>query len=182
MIATRQNTDMRSQHKRGMSEIIVTMLMISLVMGLAVVIWGVSRSLINEEIEGAQSCFGNFGGVQISKQYTCINSTANEIKVSISVGDIDSVDGVLVSVSGDSGAKSFTITNGSTFSYVKPFGGSYGGSLSVPGKNSALTYVIHRTNMGVSDADSITIAPIISSNQCEASDSLQGIDDCLLSA
>lgn len=165
-----------------MSEVVVTMLMIAMVMGLAVVIWGVSRSLVNEQIQDASDCFGNYGKVEISKQYTCVNSTANEIKVSVSVGDIDGVDGILVSISGDSGAKSFAIQNGTTYSYVKPFGGSYGRILSVPGKNSALTYIVNRITMGVADADSVTIAPIINSNQCEASSSLQGIDDCLLSA
>ncbi len=168
--------------KRGMSEVVITMLMIAMVMGLGVVIWAVSKSLVNNEIEGAKSCFGNFGAVTISKQYTCVNSSSNEVKVSISIGDIDNVGSILVSVSGDSGAKSFKLTNASSFSYVKPFGGSYGGTLTVPVKNSALTYIINRSIMGVSDADSVSIAPIINENQCEVSDSLQGIDDCLLSA
>ena len=168
-------------NKRGLSELITTILMIAMVMGLAVVVWGVSRSLVNDKINQAQSCFGNFNQITISKQYTCINSTSTEVKTSLSVGDV-TIDGILVSISGASGAKSFTINNGSSFSYVKPYGGSYGNSLTLPTKNSALTYLINYNTIGILDADSITIAPVINGKQCDVSDSLSKIDSCLLSA
>lgn len=167
--------------KKAISEIISTLLIVALVMALSAVIWSVSKGLVSERIDESTSCFGNFGKVAISKQYTCVNTTSNEIRASLSVGEIE-IDGILVSVSGDSGAKSFELKNNKSYSYVKNYNGNYGGNLTLPGKNSALTYIINRDTMGVSDADSLSIAPIINNNQCEVSDTLSNIDNCLLSA
>lgn len=172
---------MKFYNKKGLSEVVTAILMIALVMSLGVVIWSVSKNLVTEKLSKSSSCFGNFNQVTIGKQYSCVNFTSNETKVSLNVGDVD-IEGILVSISGNSGAKSFTIKSGSSFTYVKPYNGAYGASLSLPGKNSGLTYVVSNINIGVSDANSVAIAPIISGNQCEASDSLNKMDNCLLSS
>ena len=177
MNATRQDTDMKFYNKRGLSELVTSILMIALVMSLGVIIWTVSKNLVSEKLDKSSSCFGNFNEITIGKQYSCVNFTSNETKVSLNVGNID-IEGILVSISGNSGAKSFIIKANSSFSYVKMYNGAYGASLSLPGKNSGLTYVVSNINIGVSDADSVAIAPIISGNQCEVSDSINELGSC----
>ncbi len=165
--------------KKGISGIVATVIMIALVVGVTAIVWVVINNLITDQIGSTESCFGSFGEVTLNKQYTChdLNPLINEIKFSINIDDLN-VDSVLVSISGESGAKSFEIKNSSTYSYVKMFSGSYGGALQLPEKNAALTYIVNLTGSGVSDAKSIKIAPIINDNQCEVSDSIIEVSSC----
>ena len=168
------------KNKKGLSQIIATMIMIVLVVVITAVVFNVVNNLINEQIESSESCFGNFGKITINKQYTCYDLNSNELQFSISIGDVD-IDGFLASVSGRSGSKSFEIKDES-INFVKMYNGLYGETIKPPGKNSGLTYVINLSEINIEDLNSITIAPIIDGNQCEVSDSLSGIDDCRLLA
>mgnify|MGYP001570209919 CR=1 FL=1 len=168
---------MAIKNKKGVSTIIATVIMIALVISITAIVWGVINNLIGTQIASSESCFGNFGKVKLSKQYTCINSTPGEVRFALSIGDI-SVDSILVALAGNSGSKSFEVKNAAAFPYVKMYNGAYGGSLSLPGKNSGLTYVIDISALGVSDANSIKISPIIKGNQCEVSDSVDEIGSC----
>lgn len=163
--------------KRGISTIIATVIMIALVIILISTLWVVINNLIGEQIASSESCFGNFGKINFNKQYTCYDSSLNEIQFAINIEDID-VESVLVSVSGQSGTKSFEVKNGSIYSYVKMFGGIYGGALQLPEKNAGLTYVIDLGIIGIPNAASIKIAPVISGTQCEVSDSITSIGNC----
>tara|TARA_Y100000034_G_scaffold130823_1_gene190254 strand:- start:2302 stop:2835 length:534 start_codon:yes stop_codon:yes gene_type:complete len=165
------------KNKKGVSGIIATVIMIGLVIAIAAILWSVVNNLIGEQVSSSESCFGNFGKVTLNKQYVCKDSIANEIQFAINIGDID-VDSALVSVSGQSGTKSFEIKNSTTYSYVKMFGGSYGGALQLPGENAGLTYVVGLTTLGITDATSIKIAPVLNGNQCEVSDSITSIGSC----
>lgn len=166
------------KNKKGLSQIIATMIMIVLVLGAASIVFGVVNNLISEEIENSESCFGNFGKVTINNQYTCYDSDSNEIRFLVNVGDIK-IDGFLVSVAGKSGAKSFEIKN-NAINFVRIYNGVYGGAINPPKENSGLTYFVNLSEMDIEDADSVTIAPIIDGTQCEVSDSLAGIDNCKL--
>ena len=161
--------------KKGISGIVATVIMIALVVGITAILWGVVSNLVKDQISSSESCFGNFGEVTLNKQYTCTNS--NEIQFAMNIGDII-IDSAIVSVSGQSGAKSFEIKNNLTYSYVKMYGGSYGEILQLPEKNAGLTYVINLAGIGITDATSIKIAPIINGNQCEVSDSILDISNC----
>lgn len=165
------------KNHRGISGIVAMVIMIALVVGITATVWVVVNNLVKGQIGSSESCFGNFGEVGLNKQYTCYDSSLSEIQFAIKIGDI-SIDSALVSVSGKSGSKSFEIKNNSTYSYVKMYGGSYGGTLQLPAKNAGLTYIINLTGIGITDAKSIKIAPIINSNQCEVSDSVLEINNC----
>jgi len=171
---------MKIGNQKGLSQIIATMMIIMLVLGATAIVFNVVTNLIKEETESSESCFGNFGKVTINKQYTCHNFSSNEIQFLINIGDVD-IAGLLISVSGNSEAKSFEITN-ETISFVKTYKGSYGDVINPPNKNSGLTYIVNLSEMGIGSADSITIAPIIEDQQCGVSDSLSGIDNCKLLA
>lgn len=162
--------------KKAISGIVATVIMIALVVGVISILWVVVSNLVKEQIGSSEACFGNFGKVTLNKQYTCYNSGSNEIEFAMSIGDI-TIDSVIVSVSGKSGAKSFEVKNES-YSYVRMYSGSYGGTLQLPDKNAGLTYVINLAGIGIADAKSIRIAPIINSNQCEVSDSILEINNC----
>ena len=165
------------KNRKGVSTVIATVIMIALVIAVTAIVCGVINNLIGTQIESSESCFGNFGKVKLNKQYTCLNSSSDEAQFSLSIGDI-SVDSVLVALAGNSGSKSFELKNASSFAYARMYSGSYGGSLTMPGKNSGLTYVVDLSSLGVSDANSIRISPIIKGNQCEVSDSIEEIGSC----
>lgn len=171
---------MKIENQKGISQIIATMLMIVLVLGATSIVFSVVNNLVQDEIESSESCFGNFGKVTINKQYTCQDFDSNEFQFLINVGDVN-IGGLLVSVSGNSGTKSFKITN-EAMSFVKTYNGLYGQVVNPPNKNSGLTYIINLSEISVGGVDSITIAPIMENNQCEVSDSLSGIDNCKLLA
>ena len=171
---------MKIENQKGISQILATMIMIVLVLGAASIVFSVVRNLVSEEVKSSESCFGNFGKITINKQYTCRDFDSNEIQFLINVGDVN-IDGFLVSVSGNSGAKSFKITD-EAISFVRTYNGLYGEVINPPNENSGLTYFVNLNEINIGDADSITIAPIIEGVQCEISDSLSGIDDCRLLA
>ncbi|MBS3071116.1 hypothetical protein J4407_02340 [Candidatus Pacearchaeota archaeon] len=168
-------------NKKGISEVIVSIIMIALVMGLIAIVWAFSTTFVKERLEVSGSCFGNYGEIQINKQYTCYDSSNDEVQVSVSVWNAE-IDGVLVSVSGVSGSKSFEIKSGSSYSYVKKLGGVYGESLNPPEKNSGVTYIVDAGALSITDADIVKIAPIIEGNQCDVSDTADNIGDCSLLA
>ncbi|HED05111.1 MAG TPA: hypothetical protein ENI61_00320 [Ignavibacteria bacterium] len=165
------------KNRRGISGIVAMVIMIALVIGITATVWVVVSNLVKGQIGSSESCFGNYGEVSLDKAYTCYDSSLNETQFEITLGDI-SIDSVLVSVSGKSGSKSFKIKNNITYSYVKMYGGSYGGVLQLPAKNAGLTYVVNLAGIGIIDSKSIKIAPIINSNQCEVSDTVTELNNC----
>lgn len=166
-------------NKKGVSPIIATMVIIIMVMVIAGIAYSFVSGLIQGQIEGSESCFGNFQEVSINKGFTCEDTTNGEVQFFISLGDLE-VSGILVSLEGVSGGKSFKISNGASFQYLKNYGGVYGEIINVPGKNSGTTYVVDLTSLGISGLKSIKIAPEIGGNQCEVSDSISAIGNCAL--
>jgi len=163
------------QNKRGLSTVVATVILIALAMTIVMVVWGVVVPLIKNQLKQTESCFGVFEKVTIGSMYTCYDFSSNEFQFSIDIGDID-VDEVVVLISGEGITKSFRITNEEQ---VIPYLGYYlsdSESVKLPEKNAGLTY----TARGFPDKpDLIQIAPVINGKQCEVSDSLSEIDNCL---
>jgi flagellin-like protein len=158
--------------KRGISEIITTVIMIGLVLALIAIVWAVVNSLVTGKLKSSQSCFGNFNLITINSQYTCYNLTSGEFDFSIARGDVD-VDKVIVSISAKATLRGYPIPG--NYTDVKMYGGSYSSPVSLPDKNGGFTYV---TNDFSSAPDSIKIAPVINGNQCDVSDELDKIENC----
>lgn len=165
------------KNKKAVSGVIETVIMIALVIAITAIVWGVINNLVGSQIKSSESCFGNFGKVKFDKQYTCVDTSGGEAQISLSIGDIE-IDSLLIALSGNSASKSFELKNASTFAYVKMYNGTYSESLTLPGKNSGLTYVVDLSNLGVADASSIKISPIIKGNQCDISDSIDELESC----
>jgi len=166
------------KNKKAVSGVITTIIMIALVLAVTAVLWISINSLVNKEIDSTQSCFGNFGKINLNEKYTCRNpsgNNSNEIEFGLSVGDI-TIDGILVSISGESATKGFEIKDGESIAGIKMFNGTT--TLNLPDSNSGLTYIVDLTTIGIVDASSIRIAPIIGGNQCDVSDSITSIGSC----
>lgn len=163
-------------NKKGISNIIATLLLIVLTVVLVVIVWTVINSLVSQKISQSSACFGNYNTVTLNGQYTCFNSTTNSLQFSLNIGDI-SVDGVLVTLSSPSQSKSITLTN---IPQQIPNLAYYNGTslVALPGENSGTTYYYNWS--GSDTPDSIQIAPIVKGQQCATSDTLTTIDNCLL--
>jgi len=161
--------------KKGISGVITVVLMIALVMAAAAIVWGIVNSTLKDQVEGAKSCFGNFNKVTINPIYTCYDSTAKTVQFSLSIGDID-VDEVLVGISSAGASGSYTLTNIDQQGIGLTLYPS-GGEVKLPGKNAGLTYV---ASGYTSKPDLIQIIPVIAGQQCEVSDTISGIESCLL--
>ncbi len=165
--------------KRGLSTIIATLLIVLLTLVLAGMVWGIVSNLVQNRLEESSSCLEVFGKINLDDQYTCYNATSKEFRFSISQEDVFLEDAlILISVEGQTkslyiGEKNRTVTN------LRPFGGNYGGNVSLPGRNAGLTYVYNITGAGFSSKpDKVEIAPIAKDKQCDKSDSLVEIDVC----
>ncbi len=163
------------KNNRGVSEIIITLIMIGLVLVATAIVWGAVNGVIKGKIDSSKSCFGNFGKVVIEKKYTCYNSDSpRNVRIALSVGDAE-IEGILVSISNKDVTESFKLTNvEQTIEGVTYFDGST--LVKIPDKNSGKTYKY--TWSPVLGPKSIQIAPIINGNQCDVSDTLSSIDDC----
>lgn len=168
---------LRSKSKKGLSTIVITVILIALSMAAIVLVWGFVNNLVKGQIKSSESCFGNYDKVQINGQYTCYKrvGTNYNLRFSLIIGDID-VDKVIVSISSESAVKSFEITNtNQTISGLEMYSPE-DTNVILPGKNSGLTYNV--TTLFSEKIDSIQIAPVINDDLCEVSDSISEIEDC----
>ncbi len=160
-------------NNKGISGVVAAVLMIALVMVVAVIVWVVVRNIVQGQIGTVESCFGVYDKVTLNDQYTCYNSDTDEFQFSIKVTDID-IEKVIVSISSEGSTNSYTLTNEEQeIDGLEPYP-SGSGDVVLPGKNAGLTYITDITTK----PDLIQIAPVVSGQQCEVSDSLSEIDDC----
>lgn len=165
------------KNKKGISEIIITVIMIGLVLAAAAIVWGVVNSIISGKIKNTESCFGNFGKININSQYVCYDDTAKTFQFSLEVADVSDIDKILVSISGTGATKTFTLNTTGKVDNLANFGSTGFGTdtITIPSKNEGKSYI---TNFFVSKPDSIKIAPVIKGQQCDPSDTLNEISYC----
>src|SRR3990170_8991358 len=152
-----------TKNKKGVSAVIGTVILIALTIGVVAIVWAVVSNLVEENISSSESCFGVFGKVTLNPRYTCYNNTAgagaDELWFSISVGDIEKVDDILVAISGGGTTTSFKILedNPAELSYypgrTRPVG--------IPGEGQGLTYIYELPASFTQAPDRIEIAFII---------------------
>ncbi len=164
-----------NKNKRGVSAIIVTVILVALVMTAGAVVWAMVNNLIKGQTEGAESCLNVLNKVTINGLYTCYDKTGNNVHFSINIGDVD-IDEVVVVISSAGATKSYTLTN---YDQTIPGLGPYpsgSGSVKLPEKNGGKTYIASGFTEG---PDSIRIAPIIAGKQCDTSDEMFQIENCI---
>ena len=164
--------------KKGLSEVVSVVLILALVVALVGIVWSVVNGLVEDNLSKS-GCFETFGKVTINNDYTCYNSTSNELQFSISVGDIN-LDELLIGVSAAGTSASFKLNSGITQVANLVTYPDRSTNVKLPGKNSGLTYIFNMGAAGLSGpAESIRIAPVIGNDQCEVSDAIEEIDNCL---
>ena len=62
------------KNKKGISAVVGSVLMVVLVMVLTAMIWVSVKNVVEEELEGVQSCLGNYDKITLNNRYTCYNS------------------------------------------------------------------------------------------------------------
>jgi len=96
-------------NKKGLSEIVITLIIVALTVVSVVVVWTFLNTLITKQIGNSESCFGNYNKVILDKKNVCYNNDG-KVRFAISIGEVD-VSGVLVSISDSTNSKTFKITN-----------------------------------------------------------------------
>jgi len=160
--------------KKGMSEVVTTILMVGLVLALIAIVWNVINNMVSSQIHETEACFGNFDKITINRAYTCYNLPTNETYFSINVEDIN-LDEIFI-VIGSKGVTnsiilSSTITN---ITGVTNYEDNSSGVIA-PAANHGKTYIY----AGLKTApDYIRISPVISGEKCQQSDSFENIEAC----
>jgi hypothetical protein len=165
------------KNKKAISGIVATVFMIALVIAIAGIVWVVVNNLVSEELEEAGTCLEVLGEITINPQYTCYNSSSEELRFSIGRSDV-AIETIVVSISGEGTTNSYEISstpenvNGLRF---------YNGTqeIYIPDENEGFTYILS-SDEGLGRPDTIRIFPVIKGRQCDASDTISEISDCLL--
>jgi len=165
-------------NKKAISGVVAAVIMIALVIAIGGVVWVVVSNLVSEQLEEAGTCLDVLGEVTINPKYTCYNSSEKHLQVSVGVGDIV-IDKVILAVSGKGTTKSYEISKIHQEITDLTF---YNGSLItwLPEQNEGFTYILDTESQNLGRPDSVIIYPIIKGRQCDASDTLSEISDCLL--
>lgn len=175
----RKSTIFLTKNRKGLSTIVITVILIALSLAAVVLVWGVVNNMIKKQIGSSEACFGNYNKVKLNAEYTCyerVSLSNYSLRFSLSVGDIK-IDKIIVSVASASAVNGYEITNiAQNISRLSmyPSGLIW---VSLPGTNSGLSYKADEFSSGI---DSIKIAPVINGNQCETSDSITEIENCAL--
>jgi hypothetical protein len=160
--------------KRGLSAVVETVIMIALALAVVSIIWVVVNNLVTGKLGEAESCFGVFDKISINPEYTCYNSTENELQFSITLGELN-VEDILVSIYGNGATTSFKINEDAPSELRYLNGTSPAG---IPDENQGRTYVYSLSPSFTKAPDSLEIAPIINGKLCEGPGPLQQFDSC----
>ncbi len=158
-------------NKKALSSVIAIFLITLLTITAATIIWNVVNKSVDEGLAEAKSCYDLIGKVSIDSKYTCYDSTNDEMRVFITVGDIE-LEELIIVVSGDTFGNTYVLTD--EVSLIENIEYSSGDLVKLPEKNSGETYVI----AGVDEEPlSIEIAPKLEGKLCEG-DKFTAIGEC----
>ena len=163
-----------AKRKKGMSEVVTTVLMIGLLLGLVSIVWVTINNLVSKEIKTTQTCFGNFDKLALNEAYTCYNLTTKEFYFSLSVGDIP-LDNIIIMIGGEGTTNSINLNStSSALANVRNYPSNTSG-VTAPASNSGKTYIYSGLDVA---PDYIRISPVIGGEKCQESDALTNIEAC----
>ncbi|MBS3094958.1 type IV pilin [Candidatus Pacearchaeota archaeon] len=162
--------------KKGLSDVISTVLLITLTVVLIGVVWVIVGGIVKDKTIAGTSCLDLFEKVKLNEEFTCYDAGTNTLRVSVDITDLD-VDGILFSVSDLIKSKSFEIKKEpSNVDGVSAYDSSP--EVSLPNANDGKDYLVSLSFFGITNPTSVKIAPKINGNQCEVSDSLDELKLC----
>ena len=169
--------------KKGLSGIVVTMILILLTIAVAVIVWTVVRNLVEKETQRGEACFGIFEKVTFNNRYTCYNYSSKEFQFSINIAEVE-LDEAIILILEASGSKKFKIKKDEeVIDNLRYYSGTYGTPVKLPDKDGGTTYVFNWTDALYPGSekyapDQIKISPIINKKSCGVSDSVTEIVNC----
>ncbi|MDP3986615.1 MAG: hypothetical protein Q8P81_00110 [Nanoarchaeota archaeon] len=165
------------KNKRGLSIVIATLLMVATTVAVSALVWTITQNLVIKETQGAKECFDLFEKVVFDDKYTCYNRTWNQLHFSIEVKDVE-IEKAIIGISDIVTSINIELNNSaSQITGLTMYNGS--GEISLPEKNSGLTYILNLNETSLSsNLSSLRIAPIIDETQCEVSDSIKTFPKC----
>jgi len=164
--------------KKGLSQVVSTVILIALSIALAAGVLTIVRSYVTGSLDSASSCNDILEKIIINPDYTCFDPITNSTLISISRSEFD-LDSLLVSVSYEDSSTQFNLKGSpQNISGIKYYvqGGSPEGSVALPKKESGKTYCYNAT---LTAPSLIEIAPKRGTNQCQVVDSFKEIPVCL---
>lgn len=173
-----ENLKFKMKTKKGVSGVISMLLIVLLVFVAVGILWATISSLIKNKTGESESCFGNFGKMEINSKYTCYNSSSNETVFSIERKDID-LDELLISISSEGQSHSIELLITSRDDLEELTNNKRLDDVILPKKNSGSIYYLNMNMISFqTKPTSIKIAPVINGHQCEVIDTLNIIEDC----
>lgn len=163
--------------KRGLSGIVSIVIVIALVMAAGILVWNFVDDSLSERMGSTESCYNARNKLELDNDYTCYNSTEEELRVSISVDDIE-LEGLLISVSSETGSDTYELSSeAEDLTNIKNYP-SKKGTVMVPGKDSGRVYTIKGLDYVDRSSMSIEVSPIVDGNQCDPVDSIKNVYSC----
>jgi hypothetical protein len=162
---------------KGLSQVVSTVLLILLSIVSIAVIWGVVNSFVENRLEGANSCLEILDQVKISSDWTCYNSSSNQMLISIEINNAD-ITSVIFGISSGEESSVFRILNESSLvervqEYSLKATGNY--SISLPSREGGKTYIFDNIT---EIPEKITISAQVGKKQCGTSDYLENVYIC----
>jgi len=146
-------TNSLKMHKRGLSAVIATVLLIMLTVGAVALIAGVIIPFVKNQLDTSKKCFEVIDQISIVQGvYTCYNSSNTEIMIKRASKNFE-LKGFLVSLSNKSSSQVYRIYNNSETSGVRMHSGEQ--ILKIPDIGGAYTYRF------LSSGDYVSVAPIL---------------------
>ncbi len=164
--------------KKGVSEIIVTVILIGIGIGAVAIVGSLVNNMLSGKMKETTSCSGIYDQVKINKEYTCYKvddliSKKYNLTVSIGIGDIE-IEGLKMVIKANGTIKSFDLTNEpKIISGIMLSNGTT--SVYTPNSNEGFSYLIMNLDYA---PDSIAIAPVREGKLCQESDSMVEIVPC----
>lgn len=163
-------------NRKGLSQIVSTVLLILISMGLVIGVWATIHSFVLNRMNSVEAC-KEPNLASINNMYTCYNQTNKYTVVSIGVGDTP-IDAMIISVDYSGNSKSFKLENSSKeigdFYYYVPGYGINATEVKLPNLGSSRTFAINITGQ----PDSIKIYAQIDGKSCGTSASISTIPVC----
>jgi hypothetical protein len=161
--------------KKGLSAVIATVILIGLTVAMAAVIGVIVNNFAKEKLNEAERCYGILDKIKFNGEYTCYNSVSNQMQISISRGDVELEEILMVIELNENSNEVFNLTNITSEKVRVKNYPSLSEGVKIPAKESGKTYVI--TNITTLPSK-ISLVPIIDGKNCDTSDYIYNVGVC----
>ena len=140
--------------KRGVSELVATVLIVLVTIAAVGLIAGAIVPMIKDNFAAGQKC--QLAQISVNKDYSCYDSSSNGIKLVVSRGSGEvEISGIQIKIiSKDGSSKAESILSVGLYSFLS-------GPVVIPGKNSDSSFTIDLNKLNISNADKVAVIPMV---------------------